>query len=153
MSTATEQLSSSPAQSTPIVDVDSHLVEPVDLWKARMPSHRDDDRIPTVEFDAQADEFRWRIGRTWLSAVGEYCHAGWHEHVPSHPDTLDVADPACFEPAARLRKLDEYNIRSQVLYPNIIAFDTMSFLDELGADLAAECVRVYNDYLAEFAAT
>lgn len=146
----TEASKSQVAQATPIVDVDSHLVEPVDLWTARMPSHRQDDRLPQVEFDEEADEYRWRVGQAKLSAVGEYCSAGWHEHVPSHPDTLEQADPACYDPVARVKKLDEYNIRSQVLYPNLIAFDTMAFLKELGPELAAECVRVYNDYLVEF---
>jgi predicted TIM-barrel fold metal-dependent hydrolase len=149
--TLTDPIGRTAAESTPIVDVDSHLVEPVDLWTARMPTHREDDRIPRVEFDPEGDEYRWRVGGVWLSAVGEYCSAGWYEHVPSHPDTLELADPACYDAKARVAKLDAYNIRSQVLYPNLISFDTMAFLNELGPELALECVQVYNDYLVEFA--
>ena len=47
--------------------------------------------------------------------------------------------------------MDEWGIQAQVLYPNVIAFDTHAFYQELGSSLAIECVRTYNDYLAEFA--
>jgi hypothetical protein len=43
-------------------------------------------------------------------------------------------------------------VAAQVLYPNIIGFDAHAFLDQLGPELATECVRAYNDFLAEFAA-
>lgn len=42
-------------------------------------------------------------------------------------------------------------MRAQVLYPNIIGFDSHAFIDRLGPELATECVRAYNDFLAEFA--
>lgn len=35
--------------------------------------------------------------------------------------------------------------------PNIIGFDSHAFIDRLGPELATECVRAYNDFLAEFA--
>lgn len=150
--TLAEQVPASVTQTTPIVDVDSHVAEPPDLWTSRMPAKfRDDDRVARVEWDEQGQDHRWRVGGTWLSAVGEYCAAGWPEHTPSHPDTLDEADPACYDPAARVALLDEENIRAQVLYPNLISFDTMAFLKEQGPELALESVKVYNDYQTEWA--
>lgn len=134
----------------PIIDVDSHVVEPRDLWTARM-SQSDADRIPQVVWDPEADEHRWRIGDVLLTAETEYATAGWHEHFPAHPPTLAEADPACSDPAARLAALDRTGIYAQVLYPNLIGFDSHSFLAELGPATATEAVRAYNDFLVEFA--
>ena len=138
--------------STPIIDVDSHVVEPRDLWTSRM-SARHGDKIPQVVWDGDADEHRWKIGSTLLTAETEYATAGWHEVFPAHPPTLAEADPACFDPSARLAALDRMGISAQVLYPNLIGFDSHAFLAELGPDGATEAVRVYNDFLADFAAT
>jgi predicted TIM-barrel fold metal-dependent hydrolase len=133
-----------------IVDVDSHVAEPVDLWTSRV-AKKWGDAVPTVVWDEGAGEHRWRVGDTLLAAVGEYCSAGWKEPFPSHPPTLEEADPACWDPNERVRKLDAWGVTAQVLYPNIIGFDAHAFLDQLGPELATECVRAYNDFLAEFA--
>jgi predicted TIM-barrel fold metal-dependent hydrolase len=137
-------------ETIPIIDVDSHVAEPVDLWTSRM-SKKWGDKIPTVVWDERADEHRWRVGNTLLAAVGEYCSAGWKEPFPSHPPNLDEADHACWDPEDRLKKLDEWGLRAQVLYPNVIGFDAHAFLEQLGPEMATECVRAYNDFLAEFA--
>jgi predicted TIM-barrel fold metal-dependent hydrolase len=108
------------------------------------------DLIPQVVWDPDADEHRWRIGSVLLTAETEYATAGWHEHFPAHPPTLADADPACFDPTARLQALDRSGIAAQVIYPNLIGFDSHSFLAELGPDLATEATRVYNDFLDEF---
>jgi predicted TIM-barrel fold metal-dependent hydrolase len=135
----------------PIVDVDSHVAEPEDLWTARMPS-RLGDAVPQVVWDEAGGESRWKVGDVLLSAVGEYCSAGWPEHFPAHPPTLADADPACYDPKARLERLDSFGVWAQVLYPNLIAFDVHAFLSELGPEVATMCVQAYNDFLAEFAA-
>lgn len=136
----------------PVIDVDAHVVEPRDLWTKRMPS-KYGDLVPQVVWDEDADEHRWKIGDILLSAETEYATAGWHEHFPAHPPTLAEADAACFDPTARLNALDATGVFAQVLYPNLIGFDSRSFLAELGPEGATEAVRAYNDFLDEFAAT
>src|SRR4051794_7754062 len=100
----------------PIIDVDSHVVEPIDLWTSRV-SSKWGDLVPHVEWDDKGQELRWKVGEMFLSGVGEYCSAGWPEHFPSHPPTLEEADPACYDSHARLKRLDEYGVFGQVLYP------------------------------------
>lgn len=136
--------------SVRVVDVDSHVAEPLDLWTSRI-SPKWGDQIPAPVWDEAGGEYRWRVGESLLSGIGEYCTAGWHEPFPSHPPTLEEADPACYTPAARLRRLDDWGLAAQVLYPNIIGFDTHAFIEQLDPALALECVRAYNDFLAEFA--
>jgi predicted TIM-barrel fold metal-dependent hydrolase len=134
----------------PIIDADSHIAEPPDLWLSRVAS-KWGEKIPRVVWDETAGDYRWKVGDALLSAVGEYCTAGWNEPSPSHPATLEEADAATWQPEARLRALDAWGVHAQLLYPNLMTFDTHAFLNELGPQLATECVAAYNDYVAEFA--
>lgn len=134
----------------PIVDVDSHVTEPRDLWTSRM-SRQHAETVPRVVWDPIGGENRWKIGDVLLSPETEYSNAGWPEPFPAHPTTLEDADPACYDPSARLGALDSCGIFAQVLYPNLIGFDSLSFLEELGPELANEAVRAYNDFIHEFA--
>lgn len=154
MTSATIDTATTPNTNAPvpIFDVDSHIAEPVDLWTSRAPA-RLRDKVPRVVWDESAGEHRWKVGNVLLSAVGEYCSAGWSEPFPSHPPTLDEAEHGCWEPTRRLELLDEWGVQAQVLYPNLIGFDTHAFLGQLGSTDATECVRIYNDFLSEFART
>ena len=133
-----------------IIDADSHVVEPVDLWTSRLPA-KWAEKSPRVEWDDRGQEYRWKVGDVFLSGVGEYAVTGWTELFPSHPPTLDEADPACYDSASRLKHLDESGVYAQVLYPNLIGFEAHAFIKELGPEMALDCVRAYNDFLAEFA--
>jgi uncharacterized protein len=133
-----------------VVDADTHLTEPADLWTARIPE-RFRDRAPRVEPDEATGALRWRIGRRWCSLVGNYSIAGWPEFPPSCPPTLQEADAACYDANARLAYMDANGIGVQVLYPNVIAFEGHAFMALDDEDLKLACVRTYNDYQAEFA--
>ncbi|MGE0881123.1 MAG: amidohydrolase family protein [Acidimicrobiia bacterium] len=130
-----------------IVDTDSHVTELPDLWTSRLAKKWSDD-APRVERDANGLA-RWRIGQQWSTGVAFY---------NSHRDSAagvravdyDDADPAGFDPKERLRRLDEYGIYAQVLYPNLIAFEAGTFM-ALDPELSLACVRAYNDFLIEFA--
>jgi uncharacterized protein len=135
---------------TPIVDCDSHVTEPPDLWTSRLPA-RFADAAPRLQWDEGQQELRWRVGDALLSGVARYAMAGWREHPPSHPKSLEEADAASWDPKVRLERMNEYGIYAQVLYPNLLAFSTRAFL-ELDGSVAIACVQAYNDFLAEFAA-
>jgi uncharacterized protein len=133
-----------------IVDADTHVVEPTDLWTSRLAA-KWADQSPHVEWDEKTGQFRWKVGSVFLSAVGFYAVAGWKEPFPSHPGALEEADPACYDPASRLAYMDQAGIFAQVLYPNLIGFESHAFIEQLGPELALDCVRAHNDFLAEFA--
>jgi predicted TIM-barrel fold metal-dependent hydrolase len=138
------------ALSIPIVDADTHLTEPTDLWTARIPARFRAD-APHVERHEPSGTWRWKIGNRWCSLVGNYSIAGWPELPPSCPPNLEEADPACYDAKARLAHMDANGIYAQVLYPNIIAFEGHAFMALDDAELKLACVRTYNDYLSEFA--
>lgn len=135
-----------------IVDVDSHVTEPPDLWTSRVPK-RWVELVPHVVWDERRGEERWQIGDRRFYGVAGTAMAGWGEFPPSHPKTLEQADPGSWDPVARLERLTEYGIDSQVLYPNLIGFFMTEFLKLKEPEIVLGCVRAYNDFIAEFAAT
>src|SRR5947209_4531197 len=76
--------------------------------------------------------------------------AGWTAPVPSHPASLEEADPGAWQREARLARMDADGITAQVLYPNVIAFNAGVFM-KLG-QLGVECTRAYNDLITDLAA-
>jgi uncharacterized protein len=133
-----------------IIDADTHLTEPTDLWTARLPE-RFRDEGPQVRFHEPTGTWRWQIGDRWCTMVGNYSVAGWRELYPSCPPTLEEADPACYDAKARLALMDSEGIYAQVLYPNVIAFEGHAFIALKDDALKLACVQTYNDYQSEFA--
>jgi uncharacterized protein len=134
----------------PIIDADSHLSEPPDLWTSRMSKRHWGDDIPQLVHDERLGMDRWVVGGKKLTSVANWAVAGWPEHPPSHPPTIEQADQAAFYAPARLRRMDEYGIYAQVLYPNLLTFSHHAFT-AAGNDFAIEAVRAYNDFLVDFA--
>ena len=133
-----------------IVDADTHLVEPPDLWTARMPS-RWADMAPHVRWDEQHQEEAWFVGDQRLAPVAAAAQAGWSEYPPDHPRRWADADPATWDPKLRLGRMDEYGIHAQVLYPNVALFNSAMLQEVDEADVQLATVQAYNDYQTEFA--
>ena len=133
-----------------VIDADTHLTEPADLWSARLPQ-RFRDFGPVVRLHEPTGTWRWVIGDRWCSLVGNYSMAGWREFPPSCPPTLADAHPGSYDAKARLAHMDENGIYAQVLYPNVIAFEGHAFMALTDEALKLACVSTYNDYVAEFA--
>ena len=71
----------------PIIDADSHLAEPPDLWTSRMSAKKWGDQSRTWSRDERLGLDRWIVGGKRLTSVANWAVAGWHEHPPSHPPT------------------------------------------------------------------
>jgi uncharacterized protein len=133
-----------------VIDTDTHLTEPHDLWTSRAPKGFED-RVPrVVEIDGQP---AWTVEGTFLSRAsassvidrdGNRCRGsafiGW---------VFDDAHPAAYDVTARLSVMDEVGIYAQVVYPNIAGFGGQKFADVGDAELRLLCVRIYNDAMAE----
>ena len=131
-----------------VIDVDTHIVEPPDLWTSRV-SKKWGDLVPHVRLDSRKVE-RWYMGTERLPAAGSVAQAGWKDFPPSFPPTLAEADPAAWKARDRLERMDQYGIYAQVLYPNLLGFQCESFMRMPDRQLGLECVSAYNDFLAEF---
>lgn len=132
-----------------VIDTDTHVTEPPDLWTSRVPA-RFADQVPQVGVHPVTGHHHWQVAGTWLAAVGYFAFAGWPNFPPDMPNELSEVDPGAFDPEIRLARMDEYGIYAHVLYPNLIGFESPLFM-KLGPELSLLCTQVYNDYLVEFA--
>jgi predicted TIM-barrel fold metal-dependent hydrolase len=131
-----------------VIDTDTHLIEPPDLWTARMPAHLHD-QIPRVRWDEHSGLEAWFLGDVRLNPIGSCAQAGWKEFPPLCPPRFTDAEPATWDAKARLAKMDEYGIWAQVLYPNVALFNFNS-LQKSEPDLKVRMIQVYNDYQTEW---
>lgn len=133
-----------------IIDADTHVIEPADLWTSRVPK-KWVDLVPQVRFDEEAQEEIWVLGDTKLYAAGLACGASWNEWPPDHPRRIEDSDVRNYDPHKRLEHMDLYGIEAQVLYPNIGVFQVNHFMDaSVEPALAVEMVRAYNDFLLDW---
>lgn len=136
-------------QQVAVIDTDTHVTEPPDLWTSRVPAKYVDE-VPHIEVHPETGHHHWRIGGDWKMAVGFYAVAGWKEHPPSTPNELEEVDPGAWKAEDRLKRMDEYGIYAQVLYPNLIGFEAASFM-RMQPELSLVCTQAYNDFISDFA--
>jgi predicted TIM-barrel fold metal-dependent hydrolase len=131
-----------------VIDVDSHLTEPPDVWTARVPASKRD-AVPHIErIDGQDT---WYANGERLGAPGFYSMAGHDGIMPaSIPQTYDDIPASMYDAKERLRFLDEQGIQAQVLYPNVGGFGNGYFLRLGDRELVAQCVMAYNDFLTDW---
>jgi predicted TIM-barrel fold metal-dependent hydrolase len=137
--------------SVPMVDVDSHILEPPDLWTSRLPA-KWRDLAPRVVLDEASGQERWNISGKFAIGAATYASAGWKEFWPSRPTLFEQATRGAWDPKIRLEWMDRVGVHSQVLYPNILGFHIANFM-MMDEPLRLACVQAYNDFQAEFAAT
>ena len=133
-----------------VIDTDTHVVEPYDLWTSRLPA-RWRDQAPHVKWDENHQEDAWYFGTERIGPAASAAQAGWREYPPDHPPRLADVDAATWDAKARLARMDEYGVWAQVLYPNVAGFGAGKLLTLGDSDLMLACVRAYNDFLVEYA--
>ncbi|HXZ86803.1 MAG TPA: amidohydrolase family protein [Myxococcota bacterium] len=132
-----------------VIDVDTHVSEPYDLWTSRV-SSKWGDLVPHVVRVPETGVDHWAIGDTLILPSGVTAMAGYDGMLPDHPPTLDQAHPACHDARARVKLLDDEGIHAQILYPNVGGFGSGRFLKLGEPALMLECVRAYNDFLVDW---
>lgn len=130
-----------------VIDVDTHLTEPRDVWTSRVPS-KYGDAVPHIERHDGID--LWFSSGTRLGRPGSTSMAGWKDVLPDSPPTYDDIHPSMYDAKERLAFMDRQGIHSQVLYPNVGGFGAGTFNKMADPVLALACVRAYNDFLAEW---
>jgi uncharacterized protein len=132
-----------------VVDADTHVVEPADLWTSRLPNSFQD-RAPRIRWNDDSETEMWYFGEEavfpgWLAG-----HSGWREYAPKAPKTQADVEPATYEAKARLNRMDEYGIHAQVLYPNIALFNSARIMSDSDKRFQNLLIEVYNDWQAEW---
>lgn len=133
----------------PIIDTDTHLSEVPELWTSRLPIDKWGEQVPHVIFDKKRGVERWVIGGKRLTGVGGFASSRWPEFPPSFPPTLAEADPASYDGALRVERMDQSGITAEVIFPNLYGFQIHAFLGMSDPELRLNCIRVYNDHIFE----
>ena len=75
-----------------LIDADTHVTEPEDVWTSRVAS-KWKDRVPRVEVDAETGHEFWIVDGKRAAPVGGTATAGWGEPFPSRPCDLSGLPP------------------------------------------------------------
>ena len=137
-------------QSFPILDADSHVSEPLNLWQERLPT-KYRDKAPRM-----LTEYQNKPGAWWLIEEDRQPHNvilgfGANKSVEEIQQLLKSfsyagAHRGGWDPAQRLKDMDQDGIAGDVLYTTL-GF-RMFWIKDSGFQRA--CFQVYNDWLAEF---
>jgi predicted TIM-barrel fold metal-dependent hydrolase len=132
-----------------VIDADTHITEPGDVWTARLPARFQDDAPRIVRDDDGRDS--WVFGTSErIVPIGVTAVAGWPEPFPASPKNMDEIPAAAHDATARLEYMDEIGVWACALYPNIGGFGSESFLSLPDPELKLACVRAYNDWLLDW---
>lgn len=139
------------AQQFKVIDTDTHIIEPYDLWTSRISVAKWGDRVPHVKYDKEAKEDAWYFNDQRIGVAAGAAMAGWHEYPPKHPRVWEDVAPSAWRAEDRLKKMDENGIYAQILYPNVAGFGAGQYLGLEDPELMLLCVQAYNDWVAEWA--
>ena len=132
-----------------VIDVDTHLTEPPDVWTARMPAALHD-QVPHIERHDGQDV--WVAGGERLGAPGYYSMAGWDGVLPaSIPTTYDDIAPV------DVRRGGAGGVARRAGHParrcctrTSAASGTGTSCGSATATSCGRCVRAYNDFLTDW---
>jgi len=154
-----------------IIDVDTHLTEPADLWTSRAP--RDlVDRVPRVVLHQDlTDDMREQVSH--LGTTGPHVNApmwvvdGYQVLGPAGAGSvinrnnekvkgatflewpLDESSLAASYVAPRIAMMDALGMAGQILFPNVVGFGGQNFFRISDHELRMAIVRLWNDAMAD----
>ncbi len=133
-----------------IIDADTHLTEPHDLWTSRAPKGYED-RVPQVrDVDGVPT---WTIDGVALSRAGASGVVGADGvKVPGTTFfqwNIEDVHPGAYEVEPRLAMMDDQGIWAQIVYPNTVGFGGQKFAEVGDETLRRLSVELYNDAMAE----
>jgi uncharacterized protein len=133
-----------------IIDADTHLTEPHDLWTSRAAKGWVD-RVPQVR-DVEGQGM-WTVdGQVLGKAVGaavilpDGSKSLGTEFMALGIDEVH-AGASSIEP--RLAVMDSLGIRAQIVYPNVVGFGGQRFAAVADPQLKLLCATIFNDAMAE----
>jgi predicted TIM-barrel fold metal-dependent hydrolase len=135
-------------QETLFISAVDHVIEPPALWTERMSQSKFGQRIPHVARSASGADC-WSVdGREF--ALADLADVG--ALVSNRVATAkrwDDMPKAAYDPAARLKAMDDDGVAYSVLYPSLAGFSGERFGALSDSELSLACVQAYNDWLID----
>src|SRR5215471_17547754 len=104
-----------------VIDIDTHLTEPPDLWTAQVPA-ASKDRVPYVKRVGPVDQWFYKdtpLGFGGGAAITVIGRDREKFRGAVTLDTYDQVDESTLDPKARLKFMDDLNVWGQVVFPNV----------------------------------
>jgi len=142
-----------------VVDVDTHISEPWDLWTSRAPA-KWRDRVPQMKKSAEG-KWLWTIDGDRSMGVSSassvvYADGRKADGIEFADWQVDQVHPACSKAKERLQVMDELGVWAQIIYPNVMGFAGQgrgqmgsAQLPPLDPELRLISAQIYNDAMAE----
>jgi predicted TIM-barrel fold metal-dependent hydrolase len=134
-----------------VIDVDTHLVEPHDLWTKHAPA-KYKDRVPQVKV---VDGVRsWVIDGDKVLLKGAIPSSTVKKDGSKWPGLeflnhqIEEVHPSSYSVPERLELMDATGITAQILYPNILGFGGQNAV-KVDPELRLVSVQIFNDAMAE----
>jgi predicted TIM-barrel fold metal-dependent hydrolase len=137
-----------------VVDVDTHLTEPHDLWVKRAPAHLRA-RVPQVK--TIAGKRSWVIDGDIVIGAGANPSSTVAADGSKWPGLefltrqIEECHPGSYSVKERLALMDSLGIAAQILYPNILGFGGHNAA-KVDSELRLASVQIFNDAMAELQA-
>ncbi|HZP45176.1 MAG TPA: amidohydrolase family protein [Candidatus Binataceae bacterium] len=134
----------------PVISADSHVSEPGDLWVERLDRKYRDDAPRVVRNEKAAAPWVFvGPGIHPLTVAGVFAAGRSGNELREHmKHGYEAARPSGWDPVERLKDQDLDGIAAEVLYSSL----GIVLLNMQNPELQRACLRVYNDWLAEFCA-
>jgi predicted TIM-barrel fold metal-dependent hydrolase len=135
--------------NTKVVSADSHMTEPGDLWVERLDRKYRDNAPRVIKNDKPSGAPYLFVGPGFhpLTVAGVFAAGRSGEALREHmKHGYEAARPSGWDPIERLKDQDLDGVVAEVLYSSlgIVLFGMKD------VELQTACLRVYNDWLAEF---
>ncbi len=131
----------------PIIDADSHVNEPPNLWQDGVPG-KWKQRAPKVVHTDRGDLWHFDGGREkWPVGLTATAGQSYFQFGPMG-QTYETMRPGSFDTEARLADMDADGIFAQVLYPSVTLKGAKIYSEE--RELQRACVRAYNEWIRGF---
>lgn len=148
-----------------LISADDHVIEPPHVWRENLPARLREAGPKLVRRRGRIK----RTDRTWILVEDD--SAEWADcwsyddnlfAIPrglasvSYPDNMvpgagsfEEFRPGCYDRTARLADMDVNNTEASICFPTFPRFCGQTFLEAKDHDLAAACVRAYNDWMID----
>jgi uncharacterized protein len=135
----------------PVVDADTHLAEPYDLWTSRAPA-RFKDRVPQVKNDENGKPTWFINGDVKMGPAFPVCTILKDGTKAFGMDMVNFTWDNVYEGShdvnARLAYMDSAGISAQVVYPNLLGFGNQKSMG-VDSELRNITTEIFNDAMAE----
>ena len=134
-----------------VISADSHMTEPGDLWVERLDRKFRDDAPRVIKNDKPSGAPYIFVGPGIhpLTVAGVFAAGRSGNELREHmKHGYEAARPSGWDPVERLKDQDLDGVLAEVLYSSL----GIVLLNMKEPELQMACLRVYNDWLAEFCA-